>query len=118
MKLKFVAVGSGRSATKYISAVFSQIGISCGHESYRNALHPGQNDVSSAAIKLLENGLSGVYGEASFAVVPFLERFDGVVFHQVRHPLSVLRSVASTRFFWIPVPMPFTKILLKPSFPL
>src|ERR1035441_10724198 len=89
MGVRFVIVGTGRSGTKYASELFSQLGIPCGHESFFDPGHAAQDNLA---------------GDASFGVVPFLNKFSGVVFHQVRHPLSVLSSIAATKFFESPVP--------------
>jgi hypothetical protein len=84
MSLRFVVVGSGRSATRYASELFCQLGVPCGHESFFAA----QRAEASSFV-----------GDASFGAVPFLAGFDGVVLHQVRHPLAVLRSILATGFF-------------------
>ena len=82
--LEFVVVGSGRSGTRYASALFDALHIPCGHEAVFSAHQP-------SARRLI--------GDASFGVVPYLDEFKGVVLHQVRHPLSVLASMLATNFF-------------------
>jgi hypothetical protein len=97
MGVRFVIVGTGRSGTKYASELFSQLGIPCGHESFFDPGHAAQDNLA---------------GDASFGVVPFLNKFGGVVFHQVRHPLSVLSSIAATKFFESPVPyLPYLELI-------
>src|ERR1039458_1320553 len=97
MGVRFVIVGTGRSGTKYASELFSQLGIPCGHESFFDPGHAAQDNLA---------------GDASFGVVPFLNKFSGVVFHQVRHPLSVLSSIAATKFFESPVPyLPYLELI-------
>lgn len=85
----FVVVGSGRSGTKYAAELFTRLGIPCGHE---------------AVFGWTPQTAGTLAGDASFLAVPFLETFDGAVYHQVRHPLAVLRSIMATRFFEDPGP--------------
>ncbi|MBI2893806.1 MAG: hypothetical protein HYY06_09660 [Deltaproteobacteria bacterium] len=87
MSLRFVVVGTGRSGTKYASELFTRLGIRCGHEALFSA---------AAGADLV--------GDASFGIVPSLSGFRGLVFHQTRHPLAVLSSIASTGFFVSPGP--------------
>jgi hypothetical protein len=83
MNFRFVVVGTGRSGTRYAARLFTELDIPCGHE---------------AAFALEAIGRPLV-GDASFGIVAFLARFAGIVFHQVRHPLAVLRSMLATDFF-------------------
>ncbi len=89
MGLRFVVVGTGRSGTKYAAELFTRLGIPCGHE---------------ASFSAEPSALAELAGDASFGMVPFLQDFTGVVFHQTRHPLAVLRSIVSTGFFTAPGP--------------
>jgi hypothetical protein len=86
LNFRFVVVGTGRSGTGYAARLFTELDIPCGHEA---AFDP---DVSGRPL----------LGDASFGIVPFLEGFGGLVFHQVRHPLAVLRSMLATDFFSSP----------------
>src|SRR5215510_14389698 len=81
-QLRFLVVGSGRSGTRYASELFTALDIPCGHEAMFTGGHQGE-----------------LVGDASFGAVAFLDRFTGQVFHQVRHPLAVLRSILATEFF-------------------
>lgn len=80
--LKFVVVGCGHSATRYMSRFFTQLNIPCGHE-----------DIFSRD-GILEN--ETLVGDASWRAMPHLKDFKGVIFHQVRHPIPVLSS-----FIWL-----------------
>lgn len=77
--LNFVVVGTGRSATAYISRIFNGLGVRCGHESVftRHGLMKNQ----------------GYMGDSSWKASPHLGEFHGAVFHQIRHPLSVFNSM-------------------------
>jgi hypothetical protein len=83
MNFRFVVVGTGRSGTSYAARLFTELDVPCGHEA---AFDPEATD-------------RPLMGDASFGIVAFLARFAGVVFHQVRHPLAVLRSMLATDFF-------------------
>lgn len=75
---EFVIAGTGRSGTGYIAAVLNAAGIRTGHEQWFN---PHQ----LKSPKLV--------GEASWIATNHLDDYDGVVFHQIRHPLKVIRSL-------------------------
>lgn len=77
--LRFVVVGTGRSATEYISRVFNGLELRCGHESVftRHGLVKNR----------------GYVGDSSWRASPHLGEFHGVVLHQIRHPLSVFNSM-------------------------
>ncbi len=77
--IRFIVVGCGHSATRYISRFFTQLGIPCGHE-----------DIFSRTGVLKNEEL---VGDASWRAMPYLEQFEGIVFHQVRHPLPVISSL-------------------------
>lgn len=76
---RFVIVGSGRCGTGYISAVLTAAGIACGHEAWWNPQ---------------DERTAGLVGDASWCAVPHLAAFDGTVWHQTRHPLAVIASLA------------------------
>lgn len=77
---RFVIVGTGRSGTRYISRVLSTAGIRCGHEDWWT--------MGTRAIRLL--------GDASWLALFNLNGFRGRVYHQVRDPIDVISSLAST----------------------
>lgn len=74
---RFVIVGTGRSGTRYISEVLTASGIRCGHEQWW--------------------GLGGrsmrLDGDASWLATFQLDGYHGRVFHQVRDPMKVIRSL-------------------------
>jgi hypothetical protein len=79
---RFVVVGTGRSGTGYISKVMTAAGIKTGHEAWWNPYgRPGRT-------RLL--------GDASWCAVFNLEGYEGHVFHQIRDPLKVVSSLATT----------------------
>jgi hypothetical protein len=81
---RFLVVGSGRSGTQYASRLFTDLGIPCGHEALFH-LTPASGEI--------------LVGDASFGAVAYLYEFQGIILHQVRHPLRVLRSILATAFF-------------------
>lgn len=93
MTPKFIGVSTGRVGSKYTARVFESSGIPTTHETVYTAHH-------------LEDGLPDwtrpELGEWSAQVVPFLDDFDGVVFHQVRHPLKVIASYLDFGLFHNP----------------
>lgn len=82
---RFVVVGTGRSGTKYTAELLTALGIPCGHERVYT-----RHDVKKQW---------GLRGDASWLAVPHLDRFKGVVLHQVRDPLAVVRSFVGIGFF-------------------
>lgn len=83
---RFVISGSGRAGTGYIAAVLGAAGIVCGHEAWFNP----QGEQTS-----------GLVGDASWCAVPDLGGYQGIVWHQTRHPLRVIASLAA-RPLWGP----------------
>jgi hypothetical protein len=77
MAPEFVIVGSGRSGSGYISRVLTEAGVPTGHEEWWNPFDEHRPDI---------------VGDSSWCAVPDLPNFDGVILHQVRHPLSVVAS--------------------------
>jgi hypothetical protein len=85
---RFLIVGTGRSGTGYTSKLLTASGISCSHELVYSPW-----------------GIKHTFrfkGDASWIAVPFLSDFKGVVLHQVRHPISVIRSLVGIKFFSLP----------------
>jgi hypothetical protein len=84
----FVVTGCARSGTTYISAVLSGLGLRCGHE------------VVFGPRTRAFTGFGEQHGDCSWLAAPFLgQTGDALVFHQVRHPLKVVRSLLGVRFF-------------------
>lgn len=78
----FTIVGTGRSGTRYIARVLTESGIKTGHEAWWN---PYEQRVTTR-----------LKGEASWCAVFNLESYQGHVFHQIRDPLKVVASLATT----------------------
>lgn len=76
---RFVIAGTGRSGSGYISQVLRAAGVNCGHEEWWNP-----HDQRSL----------GLVGDSSWLAGPILEHFPGHVYHQMRHPLDVVSSIA------------------------
>lgn len=77
---KAVIIGSGRSGSGYIAQVLSAAGIPCGHENWWNP-HGDRAE--------------GLLVDSSWCAVGHLDGYQGAVFHQVRHPLSAISSLAA-----------------------
>ena len=80
---RFLITGCGRSGTKYMAELMGALGISCGHE-----------------LVFTSAGYDGEWGdwptgESSSYAPPLLDKLpsDVVVFHVVRNPLHVVRSI-------------------------
>jgi len=87
---RFVITGCHRSGTLYTASVMRELGISCGHEFF---FRPGAE---------CDLGPPPPRGDASWCAAPHLDRLPPgtLVFHQVRHPLAVIRSsLARTTLF-------------------
>jgi hypothetical protein len=83
---RFVVAATARSGTTFTSLVLRASGVRCGHEQVFRVRPPGFH------------GWGDFDGDCSWMSVPFLEELpEGtLVFHQVRHPLAAIRSLAST----------------------
>jgi hypothetical protein len=82
---RFVIVGTGRCGTGYTAKVLTEGGIPCGHEE----IYRGRRITKTWRL----------IGDASYLAVPHLADFPGIVLHQVREPVAVVRSLVGTRFF-------------------
>lgn len=78
---QFLITGSARSGTSWMASILSHL-VPCTHE----GVFKTDNRLSLD---------SWVGGEVSFAAVPWLDQVQCPIFHQVRHPLKVIRSEAS-----------------------
>jgi hypothetical protein len=84
----FVVTGCARSATMYMASILSGLGLRVGHEVVFGPATRGFD------------GWRAQHGDSSWLAAPFLDQIDdALVFHQVRHPLKVVRSLVGTRFF-------------------
>lgn len=79
--IDFVIASTGRSGSRYVSQVLTKAGIPTGHEDWFTT--PARKVERDKSIK----------GDSSCFSVPYLSEFEGIVFHQVRHPLKVLTSL-------------------------
>ena len=84
---EFVVVGTGRSGTGFISTALTSVGVHCGHEGWWNV-----HGVHAPAL----------VGDASWIATNYLDDYTGRVFHQVRHPLKVIRSMIGNELFMAP----------------
>ena len=84
-----MVTGCARSGTAYMAAVFSRLGLSCGHE------------VVFGPRARRFDGFGGQHGDSSWLAAPFLSQLpeDTLILHRVRHPLRVVRSLLGVRFF-------------------
>lgn len=84
---KATICSTGRSGSGYIAKVLQVYGISAGHEAYFCFpwKKPKQVEIDS-----------------SWIATDQLDDYNGVVFHQIRHPLKVLTSITATAKPWQP----------------
>ena len=79
--LKFLVTGTIRSGTAYTAQVLNRAGIACGH----GWVYPPDGVRRYPHVEVL--------GDAAPLAVPFVADFQGLVLHQVRHPLKVIGSL-------------------------
>ena len=86
----FLITGCARSGTGYINKLFNTLGLPCGHESIFNR---GLNQKTYPG--LLEKWRNSNRGESSWYSAPFLFDLpkDIIIFHQIRDPFSVIKSI-------------------------
>ena len=76
-KNKYIITGCGRSGTGFLSKLFNDNGIKCGHESYYTVNNRGQ---------LYE-------AESSWLATPHINEFkDKKIIRLIRNPVSVIKS--------------------------
>lgn len=80
----FVVTGTGRSGTGYIANVLQAAGVNCGHEAWWNPFNKHTPDLD---------------GDASWLAVPYLHTYQGHIFHQIRDPIVVIRSLRNGDMF-------------------
>lgn len=90
--MRFVVTGCGRSGTGYTANLLTSLGLACGHESVFRPRDPRQGPVKWPA---------SLAGDSSWLAAPFLTSLpEGtVVLHQVREPVSLIRSFLRIGFF-------------------
>jgi hypothetical protein len=79
--LRFLVVGTLRCGMEYTAQVLNRMGIACGH---------GWAYTPDRVRRYPE---IAILGDASPMAVPFAKDFNGLVLHQVRHPLEVIGSL-------------------------
>lgn len=84
----FVVTGSARSGTSFMAKLLTSSGHECGHE---RLFRPDTSAVPEFRKRR---------GDASWLAAPFVDQLPAgtIVFHQLRHPLHVLRSMMGFRF--------------------
>lgn len=81
---RFVIAGTGRSGSGYIAQVLTAAGVRCGHENWWS-LHT--------------QWTPGLVGDSSWLATPVLGSYSGRIYHQIRHPLRCVSSMASGELF-------------------
>ena len=82
--LKFLVVGTLRCGMAYTAQVLNRMGIACGH---RWVYTPD---------RVRRYPEIAIVGDASPLAAPFAKEFNGLVLHQVRHPLEVIGSLVDS----------------------
>lgn len=75
-----VIASTGRSASGYIAALLNAVDIPAGHEQWFNPF-----DIRTPDLKV----------DSSWCAIPHLDTYDGIIWHQTRHPLDVISSYAA-----------------------
>ncbi len=94
----FLITGCGRSGTRYTADLFRALRIPTGWEQTANPLLFPEFRARDYLHVLRRRKLCG---DSNWLAVPYLKRIPRsvVVFHQIRHPLKVIRSLLALRFF-------------------
>ena len=94
----FLITGCGRSGTRFISDLLTLNGVPTGWEATLNPIACPCHKAIDYPFLLRRLRL---WGDANWLAVPYLRRIPTTVkiFHQVRHPLLVVRSFLGLRFF-------------------
>lgn len=88
-RLGFVVVGTGRCGTGFTAEALQGRGVDAGHEE-RFTVDPSRRR-------------DDLDGDVSWLAVPYLDRLDVPVVHQVRHPVDTVRSLVGIEMFSSPV---------------
>src|SRR5262245_57962235 len=113
--IRFIVAGCPRSGTTYMAKLMTALGYPCGHERIFNIWRILGLDVRPEIGGDFRDPMTAFFqldakkGDASFLAIPYMDQLpEGtVVFHQVRNPLEVIRSLMGMRFFsdsYIPSP--------------
>ncbi len=96
--IDFVVTGCGRSGTGYASRIWTQLGLTCGHEALFNAAALRNEEMPD--LDEAENYCADSSWVATGILQRALVAFDRIkILHQVRNPVHVIRSLMGTRFF-------------------
>lgn len=106
--LSFVVTGCARSGTGFASRIMSMVGVPCEHEKVFTL-----RSVTGECIELSQPE-QDTWGDSSCMAAPVLDRLpeNTVVFHQVRNPVKVVRSLMGWNVFRQPY-NPFTTFILR-----
>lgn len=106
-KKKIIITGFARSGTHYSSFVLRRLGLKAGHEDVFDCSYTA-NDIDFV-------DYSGYDACVSYCAAPFLNLVgdNAIVVHQVRHPLSVVRTLVSTNNYLRPDPTTSIKFMKK-----
>ena len=87
---RFAVLATPRAGTAFAARYLTLAGLRCSHEGYFTPEGP----------RLLNpDRRFGSKGEVSWVAVPFAAEADMVLFHQVREPMAVVRSIVKSGFF-------------------
>ena len=91
-QLSYVVVSTPRSGTGWAHAVYTAMGLRCGHEAH---FHYGKQQW--ACVSMPE-----VWGDSSWMAAPFIPELPPgtVVLHQVRNPVASVASMAGHFAKW------------------
>jgi hypothetical protein len=113
---RFIITGCGRSGTRYISHLLTNIGLECTHEIYfPHHVYSNYHIIKYYLAKLglikLKWGVPP-YGEAAWEAAPFLQYLPSktIVFHQIRHPLDYIKSRQLKGLVYLRIRKHFTNI--------
>lgn len=97
-RLRYVVTGMPRSGTRYASKLFTKLGIKCGHESIIDVPRPS---VKTSLWRLFDPKYRQLIADASWPAAAMMDQLPEhtVIFHQVRNPVRVVRSLMGIEFF-------------------
>lgn len=92
VKLQYIATGTGRCGTQYMSNLLSSLGIPCAWEIFFTS------DGITKSLERLESIETQFIAEASYMAAPYLKDLvfsDAKIIHLVRNPIDVINSFVS-----------------------
>lgn len=88
--MRFLVTGCPGSGTRYVSQVYQEVGVDCGHEqAFKYGWPDGTLRIAKAANQ----------GEVSWYAAPFLRYVDMPTAHVVRHPLLNIRTLVGMEYW-------------------